>query len=698
MDEINSYLNVRDFGAKGSDFSTSATATKGSRVFRACEIGDIEVGDSVLVLGAKPRVVNAQLYVRTDTSPVNPRPPKRRYMIGEELELLGYEGGDDEVYVVDMYPEAPGVVRWTKDNGRNWVEDVPVVDGVAELELGRRLVIHEFEDFRYGCTAVFHCTSRTTATVEAISGKEITLSVESDVSGECIISHDDSPAIQSAVDAAIEQRKGVFIPQGRYRISNTVKIFDADSISVIGEEASGVILDNSGALPPTGVDTPNGACFRVRGSRSVTLKNMTMIGNLGFADRDLAGCIKTTKGVEPSKVYGFYYKYTAAVTMADNEKVLIENCHGRKMSGECFYARSTEARIPGYEPEKYQKSLTFLNCSVEDCGRNAFNNNDRAENTSVMYCRIRDVGGCAWEGSSRFVKIIGNYIRNAGPVAIGNLRSRDKENELLGTAQHIVSDNYFESGVCYGGGGITVGAAATQVAIKNNTFVNFNSTAIRVVGLTQHSDLPAEHVIITGNSIDLTAIDSEPKTTNEFLPTEPYTDKRMGIFNEASFVTIADNHIFVRHATYDDTAVGIYTSKLAEYSNIHDNTISRLLVGIKMGDAVGRVGLVVDDTHFYRYEPSYGIQGAPPIPRRFSDRLANRLMLLESGERATIESCDPETKLFTLKAPAKISEGDRFVYYPESPSFRIHDNMIVDCADAFVGNLDGICCQNNLIK
>jgi len=46
-------------------------------------------------------------------------------------------------------------------------------------------------------------------------------------------------------------------------------------------------------------------------------------------------------------------------------------------------------------------------------------------------CRIVDVGGCAWEGASRFVKFVNNYVRNAGTVAIGNISSREADFEVL---------------------------------------------------------------------------------------------------------------------------------------------------------------------------------------------------------------------------------------------------------------------------
>ena len=83
----------------------------------------------------------------------------------------------------------------------------------------------------------------------------------------------------------------------------------------------------------------------------------------------------------------------------------------------------------------------------------------RLENTSVLYCRIVDVGGCTWEGASRFVKFIGNYVRNAGTVAMGNLEPAiaTQLSRCSAAGQHIVADNVFESNVPYGGCAIRSG-------------------------------------------------------------------------------------------------------------------------------------------------------------------------------------------------------------------------------------------------
>jgi len=170
---------------------------------------------------------------------------------------------------------------------------------------------------------------------------------------------------------------------------------------------------------------------------------------------------------------------------------------------QAFYCQG-DSRSGSREPKLYTRSLTYLRCSATNCDGNAFNNNDLAENTSVLYCRIEDCGGCTWEGASRFVRFIGNYVRHSGTIAMGNIGSRAEHLEQLGSGQHIVADNVFEGDTFYAGrsGGFMVRAAhgATQVIIRNNLFVNFASSGIEVAGMADDRHLPAGNVTVAGTS------------------------------------------------------------------------------------------------------------------------------------------------------------------------------------------------------
>ena len=117
-------LNARDFGAKGSVFTSKMTATAGSNVITVENIGDFEVGDEVVVTKCFINFPAKVFFERKDTSPVNPRKWVHNQPIGDRIEFFGYDGsqGSWAVYYLDFDPDAPNVLRWTKDFGRSWTE------------------------------------------------------------------------------------------------------------------------------------------------------------------------------------------------------------------------------------------------------------------------------------------------------------------------------------------------------------------------------------------------------------------------------------------------------------------------------------------------------------------------------------------------------------------------------------------------
>jgi hypothetical protein len=334
------------------------------------------------------------------------------------------------------------------------------------------------------------------------------------------------------------------------------------------------------------------------------------------------------------------------------------------MSAECFYA-SSNSRTSEVEPQEYPVSIIYERCSVEDCARNAFNNNDKAEGTSLISCRVRDVGGCAWEGASRFVKITGCYFRNAGSIALGNVRSRASDLELLPTGQHIITNNYFESGSPYGRAMIRVGSWATQVIISSNVFTNFNSNAIEVFGEGGYLDAPSENVIISSNSLDMTAVESP-------------SEKRCAIRLTSSYVTVSDNHISVR-GECDRNLTAITVSDDATRISLHDNIIAGAGVGIATETVSGTVGTVVDDMHFYRSEEYE--EHKPMLLRRRSHLYRGWRIRFSDGEECVLEGFNAETKCFTLRTPRSLTVGESFELYPREAAapIIIRSNILENC-------------------
>ena len=127
------------------------------------------------------------------------------------------------------------------------------------------------------------------------------------------------------------------------------------------------------------------------------VRNFTMVGHSGFENRDQCGFIPMHGS---SYFWGFAAKNCNATTISDTQRVLIENCHGRRMASECFVAGGRSRGTPAKPNAAHTKMTTYLRCSAIDCGRNGFNDVSwGSENISVLHCRIVDVGGSAWEGA-----------------------------------------------------------------------------------------------------------------------------------------------------------------------------------------------------------------------------------------------------------------------------------------------------------
>ncbi|MBM4049413.1 MAG: hypothetical protein FJ279_30325, partial [Planctomycetes bacterium] len=396
------WLNARDCGASGSKFESPATTTAGSNRVAVKEIGDFKVGQGVMVSRCNIHYTEAQLW-GPKTKRVAPRPIKG------ELEFRGYDGskGSWTVYVLDVAPAAQPAFRWTDDLGRTWSANVPIDKEWHKLSGGLEVRFGDL-DWPSGYVVTFGARDQLVSRIEKVEGNVLTLKDAANRSAtDAVVRHCDDAALQDAVDRAIKEKRHLFVPPGCYRLARGVTVQDPAGIIVEGANAVDTVLD---------ITEGNGSCISLKGGTEVTLRNLRFVGHSGFDTRDQMGSMRTQGAVS---VWGFYFKLCNAVHISGTERVLVENCHATRMSMEAFYSQGP-GRWKGREPKSYSKAITYLRCSAVDCARNAFNNNDFAENTSVLYCRIVDVGGCSWEGASRFVRFIGNYVRNAGTVAMGN--------------------------------------------------------------------------------------------------------------------------------------------------------------------------------------------------------------------------------------------------------------------------------------
>jgi hypothetical protein len=460
-------------------------------------------------------------------------------------------------------------------------------------------------------------------------------------------------------------KKNLFISSGYYRIDGSLTV-ENSNITIEGENAENTIFD---------ISEGEGAVFYLHMGREVTISNLTMIGHTG--ENEIPGVMTNVIGESSVPLYDIRFwccklKSCQAIFIQDTERVLVENVHARRMASEAFYSEGS-SRQSDKVPEMYTKSLIFRRCSVIDCAANAFNNNDNAENTTVEYCRIDGVGGAGWqaiegiggttwhayEGPARYIRLIGNYIRNAGPFTIGDQSSRDEDFNELGCGQAIIRDNVFESGggLC---GGIVVNYGPRQVCIANNLFINYNGNAITVSGKTDHVGYPAKNMTITGNIIDLS------------YPGEKQVP-RTGIKIDASHVIAADNQIYVR-GTRNNETTGISISEGIEDVIVHDNLINNCGTGLK---AYRRLSSVVSvlDTHTFT-------DTQLPMEWRVSSRYHGwKIVWLSENTSSTIADFNPERMQFILDKPkTDLKKDDLFHLFPPQAQWTIHDNTISDCS------------------
>ena len=642
------WLNVREHGASGSEFESRADTDAGAKQVTLTEIGDFEVGQQVTISRCNPHITDGRMWTLA------------RQLSGrdfdEQVEARGYDGslGNWTVYILDFPGTTPPTFRWTDDLGLTWKEDVLEATTVWQSLNGGVQVRFPNPEFWTKPTVVsFSGRDQLISTIMAIEGNTLTLADAAPISvKDCIVQHTDSGPLQRAFERAIGEGRNVFIPSGRYRLTSGLKLQNAHGITVAGENEEATILDISNGV---------GTCIAIVGGTSVTVTNLRFRGFSGFAERRQMGSMRT-RGYP--HMWGFFAKHCNAIGIQTPERVLVENCHATGMSAECFYS-SSRSRTANNDPARYTKSIVYRNCTVVDCARNAFNNNDHAENTAVLYCRIQDVGGCSWEGASRFVKIVGNYIRNAGTVAIGNTRSRHESYDVLPTGQHIVAHNTFEQEMVYGGCAVRSSAGATPVLISNNVFVNFNTSAIEASSFGDDKHLPSANTIVTGNAIDLTCVRGDSRS-------------RCGIRMEADDATVSDNQIYVRGEP-DPLAKGIVLAEPARNVVVHDNIVRGCAVGLM---ATGKNGTVTEVLDARTFRCGRGMAW----PRRRSHCYRGyRIVWLHRGKPnpalgPEIEVFDADEGLFRLTADADLEKGARFALHsPQGFRWSIHHNVVDNC-------------------
>jgi hypothetical protein len=654
------WVNVRDCGASGSQYSTGAVTTAGSNQITVKDPGDFQVGQGVMVSRCNVRYQSKVLWG-----------PKKVLQgaraLKDEVELRGYDGASGSwlIYALDVAPGPTSSFRWSDDIGRTWHKGGPLDHEWHALSGGTEIRFAPDKlDWKEGYAVTFAARDQLVSRIEKIEGNVLTLRETANRSAtDAVVRHCDNAALQAAINQAIKEQRNVFVPPGWYRLAAGLRIGNASALTFEGASAPDVTFD---------ISEGEGSCITLAGGTEVNVRNITMLGNTGFADADIAGYFNLEGAWG---VWGMSLKPCNAVSIASTERVLVENCHARKMSCEAFVSGGNSRAVK--PPGKNTISTTYLRCSAIDCGRNAFNDVlCGSENTSVLYCRIVDVGGCSWEGAGRFIRFIGNYVRNSGTIAMGNLGplNHDDTFPTLGAGQHIIADNVFEGGGYYGG---RIGSCAvvtchgsTQVIIRNNLFVNYNSPAINANGWCDTRHYPSANTIITGNIVDLTCVAGNPIA-------------RCGVEVSANETTVANNQVYVRGAA-DPLVTGIRLREPALNVSVHDNLVRNCGTGIASLRAQARVAEVIDNQTLLLP----GWSGVPMVRAGSHGYRGWSLVWLQGGKAvgtSTIESCDPETFRFKLKEPREMKVGDIFeIYPPYGANWDLHGNTVSGCLNPVI--------------
>ena len=634
------WLNVRDFGATGSAFESKAAVTAGSQKITVADVGDFQPGQTVVISKCSP-----EYAARTV------RGPKSMYgkcdlAFDDALEVRGFDGsaGDWLVFIIELTADNPRRFRWSDDLARSWnATDVPVTGDWQALSGGLQVRFKENDQVVPG--HVFSVSARTQlyTAIERIEGNTLWLrDVPTRSTDEAVVRHTDTRALQRAIDAAVKLKRNLFFPDGHYRLHRGLTVRNTD-ITMSGRSGEKTLLDISDGI---------GAIFRIDGGTNVTVRNFKMLGHTSLAQKP--GTMRNVRGVP---FWCCALKPCAAMTFHGVANMLVENVHASKMASEAFYCQAG-SRVAGQpEPKSYTRSLIFRRCSVTDCAANAFNNNDTSEGTTVEYCRIDGAGWHAYEGPGRFIRLIGNYVRNAGPFTIGDMNHRPEHLNGLGCGQAMIRNNVFESGGrC---GGIVVNHGARQVTVANNLFINYNGNAITVSGKTTRTSFPSKNMTVTGNIIDLTYSGEKPR-------------RRTGIVIDAAHVIAADNQIYVRGERVAQT-VGISVEEGIQNVIVHDNLIRNCGTGLKAQRRASRVTEVID--------PSTFLESSLPLEWHRSHCYRGwNLVWLADNKVSRIAELDPDTLRFRLEKPRTgLKPGDAFQVFPPQALWTIHDNTMTGC-------------------
>ena len=212
------WLDARECGASGSEYSTMASTTQGAKTIAVTDVGDFQAGQGVMLSECNPRITLQQVW--------GPRHVVAwGKSLGDKAEIRGYDGsqGDWLVLILDV-AENSRTFRWSEDLARSWQATVPITGDWQPLRDGIEVRFNDYE-WEKGQTVVFGARGQLVTSIEALEGTTITLrDAAARTVSAATLRHCDDDALQAAIDRALKEKRHVYVPTGRYRLSRTLRV------------------------------------------------------------------------------------------------------------------------------------------------------------------------------------------------------------------------------------------------------------------------------------------------------------------------------------------------------------------------------------------------------------------------------------------------------------------------------------------
>jgi hypothetical protein len=147
-----------------------------------------------------------------------------------------------------------------------------VLNGGIEVRLNRR-------DWEAGYVIAFGARDQLVTKIERIEGNVLTLADAPNRTGSgAVVRHDDTLALQAAMDHALQEKLKLHIPAGRYRLAHGIRIKNPDSITIEGASAEDTVLD---------ISEGEGYCLSLSDGTETVIRNLGFVGFILKTAEDL---------------------------------------------------------------------------------------------------------------------------------------------------------------------------------------------------------------------------------------------------------------------------------------------------------------------------------------------------------------------------------------------------------------------------